>query len=150
MVYIGIIAAVFLGDYLLKNWIEKHRKEGETREILGGCLLVRKHHNKGFALNKGSEKQALVAAISLGLAVFCTILFIGSLTKKGSALLNAGLALLLGGAYSNTYDRLRRKYVVDYFSFGVPVKEIRRIIFNISDMCIIIGALVCVIALREG
>lgn len=149
MIYIGIIAVIFLGDYLLKNRIEKHKTEGETQEILGGCLLIRKHHNKGFALNKGSKRQPIVAAISLGLAVFCTLLFIGSLTNKGSALLHTGLALLLGGAYSNTYDRLRRKYVVDYFSFGVPVKRVRRIIFNISDMCIMIGAFICVIALNE-
>lgn len=144
-----IIAVIYTGDYLLKNWIEKNKTEGETQKILGGCLLIRKHHNKGFVMDKGSKRQPLVAAVSLGLAVFCTLLFIGSLTGKGSGLLHTGLALLLGGAYSNTYDRLRRKYVVDYFSFGVPVKGIRRIIFNISDICIMIGALVCVIALND-
>jgi len=149
MIYIAIITGIFIGDYLLKNWIEKNKKEGETQKILGGSILVRKHHNKGFALNKGSSRQPFVAAFSFGLAVFCTLLFIGSLTAKGSALLHTGLALLLGGAYSNTYDRLRRKYVVDYFSFGVPVKRVRSIIFNISDMCIIIGALICVIASNE-
>lgn len=60
--------------------------------------------------------------------------------------MRTGLAMLLGGAYSNTYDRLRRKYVVDYVSFGVPVKRLRRIIFNISDFCIMIGAMITVIA----
>ena len=149
MIYVAMIVVIFLGDYLLKNWIEKNEKEGDTRNILGGAFLVRKHHNRGFVLNKGSERQPVVAALSLGLAVFCTLLFIGSLTSKGSALMHTGLAMLLGGAYSNTYDRLRRKYVVDYFSFGVPVKGIRRIIFNISDMCIMIGALICVISMKE-
>ena len=146
MIYILIITLIFAGDYLLKNRIEKNEKEGDTRKILGGAFLVRKHHNRGFVLNKGSHNQTLVAAISLGMAVICTILFVVSLTGKGSALLHTGLAILLGGAYSNTYDRLRRKYVVDYFSFNVPVKGIRRVIFNISDMCIIIGALVSAIA----
>ena len=51
------------------------------------------------------------------------------------------LALLLGGSFSNTYDRLRRKYVVDYLSFPVKWKWFRDIVFNISDFCIIIGAL---------
>lgn len=146
MIYLVIMVVIFVGDYLLKNWIEKNEKEGDTRKILGGAFLVRKHHNRGFALNKGSSRQSLVAALSLGLAVFCTLLFAVSMGSKGSALLHTGLALLLGGAYSNTYDRLRRKYVVDYFSFNVPVKGIRRIIFNISDMCIIIGALICSIS----
>ncbi|MDE7359775.1 MAG: signal peptidase II, partial [Lachnospiraceae bacterium] len=57
----------------------------------------------------------------------------------------AGLALLLGGAYSNTYDRLTRKYVVDYVSFPVKNRRIRRIVFNISDFCIMIGALLLVL-----
>ena len=144
-----MIAVIFVGDYLLKNWIEKNKREGDTEKILGGCILVRKHHNKGFALNKLSGRQSLVAALSLGLAVFCTLLFVAGFTNRGSVLLRTGLSFLLGGAYSNTYDRLKRKYVVDYFSFGVPAKGIRRIIFNISDICIMIGALICVIALND-
>jgi signal peptidase II len=150
MIYLGIIAIIFLGEYLLKNRIEKSRKEGQTQKILGGCILLRKHHNKGFALNKGSENQPLVAAISLGLTVLCTLFFIVGLGKKGNALLHAGLAMMLGGAYSNTYDRLRRKYVVDYFSFAVPIRKIRNIIFNLSDLCIIIGAMMSVFANIEN
>ncbi|HJA92944.1 MAG TPA: signal peptidase II, partial [Candidatus Eisenbergiella merdipullorum] len=60
----------------------------------------------------------------------------------GCAALKTGLSLLLGGAWSNTYDRLKRKYVVDYFSLNVKWKPLRQIIFNISDFCILIGALI--------
>lgn len=49
---------------------------------------------------------------------------------------------MLGGAFSNTYDRLVRKYVVDYVSFHVPLKGLKKVIFNIGDFCILIGALV--------
>jgi len=146
MIYILIIALIFTADYLIKNYIEKNEKDNTTRKILGGALLIRKHHNRGFVLNKASNSQSLVAAVSLGLAVFCTLIFVVTLGNKGSALLNTGLALLLGGGYSNTYDRLKRKYVVDYFSFGVPIQSIRRIIFNFSDICIMIGAMISVIA----
>lgn len=149
MVYIFIIVLIFVGDYLIKNHIEKNEKENETRKILGGALLIRKHHNRGFAFNKASNSQSFVAAVSLGLAVFCTLVFIVTLGNKGSALLNTGLALLLGGAYSNTYDRLKRKYVVDYFSFGVPIQKVRRIIFNFSDICIMIGAMISAIAAND-
>lgn len=54
--------------------------------------------------------------------------------------------MLLGGAFSNTYDRCRRKYVVDYFSFGVKWKRLSRIVFNISDFGIILGALTAALA----
>ncbi|MDE6319457.1 MAG: signal peptidase II, partial [Lachnospiraceae bacterium] len=50
-----------------------------------------------------------------------------------------------------TYDRLVRKYVVDYVSFPVRNPRIRRIVFNISDFCILIGALLMTFAqIRES
>ncbi len=149
MLYLGIIVVIFLGEFHLKNWIEKNIKEGAIRKLSGGFLLICKHHNRGFVLNKASSKQPLVAALSLGLAVFCTVLFLATLGSRGNTLLRMGLALLLGGAYSNTYDRIRRKYVVDYFSFNIPVEGIRNIIFNLSDFCIMIGALLCVLAVPK-
>ena len=80
-------------------------------------------------------------ALTLGL----TVLFVLTFSCKGSKMLKAGLSLLLGGAYSNTYDRLVRKYVVDYVSFPVKNEKIRNVVFNISDFCIMIGALLMVL-----
>ena len=140
-VCVSLIAAVFVGDLCIKNYIERTGIEGETRKRWGGRLLLRKHHNRGAVLNAGQSRQKLVAALSLIMTVAAVIVFIGSLGQKGNNILRVGLALLLGGAFSNTYDRLKRKYVVDYFSFGVKWKRLRNIIFNLSDFCIIIGAL---------
>ena len=64
-------------------------------------------------------------------------------------MLKFGLSLLLGGAFSNTYDRLRRGYVVDYFRLNVPAKRIWNLIFNISDFCIVIGAVLVVLGEQE-
>ena len=149
MIYIIIVILIFVMDLIIKNYVEGNIREHENRKIFKGTLLIRKHHNMGFALNKGSNARVMVAAVSLGMAVFCTFLFIISLGNKGNRLLNTALALLLGGAYSNTYDRLKRKYVVDYFSFNVPIQQVRRIIFNLSDLFIIIGAMISVIAIHE-
>lgn len=82
--------------------------------------------------------------LSLILTIALTILYILTLGKAGKGLLKWGLTLLLGGAYSNTYDRLVRKYVVDYVSFRVPGR-LKKVIFNIGDFCIMIGALLCVL-----
>lgn len=150
MVYIIIIILIFVIDLLIKNYVERNVRENVTHKILKNTILIRKHHNKGFALNRGSNVRVVVAAISLGMAVFCTFIFVFSLGNKGNRLFNTALALLLGGAYSNTYDRLKRKYVVDYFSFNVPIQSVRRVIFNLSDMFIIIGAMLTVIASGEN
>ena len=64
---------------------------------------------------------------------------------KGKMLLKTGLSFLLGGAFSNTYDRMIRGYVVDYFGFQVKNENLQKIVFNISDFCIAIGAALCVL-----
>lgn len=152
VICILIVASVFFGDLWIKNRIEKYisAKGGEKeRELAGGKLLIRRHHNRGLMLNLGEKKSSLVAALSLSLTAVLTLVFIVSLGRKGSGLLRVGLALLLGGAFSNTYDRLKRKYVVDYLSFPVKWKRLRSIVFNISDFCIMIGALLCVLGAAE-
>lgn len=141
MIYAVLAAAIFFIDMGIKNWVEREGTEGEERKIGNGLLLLRKHHNKGAFLNAGKERSTLVAFLSIALTLSMTVVFLTTFSFKGSRLLKTGLALLLGGAYSNTYDRIYRHYVVDYVSFPVKNKAIRRIIFNISDFCIMIGAL---------
>ena len=145
MRYAVISVMVFLSDYIIKNRIEEQKTEGETEELLDGRLLLRKYHNKGAMLDWGEAKSGLVSLLSLVLTLAMTVVFVCTFSMKGSRLLKTGLALLLGGAYSNTYDRLRRHYVVDYVSFPVKNEKLCRIVFNISDFCIMIGALCMVL-----
>ena len=143
--YAALAVGIFLLDLLLKNRIEKTCEEGEEKPCWKGRLLIRKYHNKGAFLDAGAGKRRVVAFLSLGLTLFMTVVFLSTFSLRGNSALKAGLALLLGGAYSNTYDRLTRKYVVDYVSFPVKNRWFRRIVFNISDFCIMIGALLMVI-----
>lgn len=143
--FMTLVSFIFLGDLYIKNRVEKYIfTEGagkREKELLGGRLLLRRHHNRGMILNLGEKRQPLVGAVSLILTLALSAAFFISLGHRGNNLLRTGLALLLGGAFSNTYDRLKRKYVVDYLSFGVRWKGLRKIVFNLSDFCIIIGAL---------
>ena len=142
VVCLMILAGIFWGDFFLKNYIESHVEEREEREICRGKLLIRKHHNKGMMLNAGQKRRRLVAVVSLAFTLVLTLVFVVSLGHRGNNLLRLGLSLLLGGAFSNTYDRLRRGYVVDYVSFPVKWQGFRKIVFNCSDFCIIIGAMI--------
>ena len=136
---------IFVLDLLIKNYIEKTGNEGEEKAVCGGKLLIRRYHNKGAFLDVGERRRDLVAVLSVVMTLGLTVLFVLTFSCKGGKLLKTGLAFLLGGAYSNTYDRLMRKYVVDYVSFPVKNKKIRNIVFNISDFCIMIGALLMVL-----
>lgn len=139
-VCLGIMGAIFLMDLLVKNYVERIGVEGEARNLLGGVFLLRKHHNRGMMLNLGQRRRKTVAGISLMIVVIALVLFVISLGQRGNTLLRVGFSLLLGGAFSNTYDRLCRKYVVDYLSLGVRWRWLRKVVFNLSDLCIMIGA----------
>lgn len=150
MIYALIAAAIFLLDLAIKNRIERTGSEGEEKEIGKGRLILKKYHNKGAFLNIGEKKHKFVALLSVILTLGMTVVFLVTFSFRGGRLLKTGLALLLGGAYSNTYDRLRRQYVVDYVSFPVKNKAIRRIVFNISDFSIAIGALCMAVGSIKG
>lgn len=145
MIYALTAAAVFFLDMGIKNQIERKMPEGETKEVGNGRLLLKKYHNRGAFLNMGEKKSGFVALLSIALTLAMTVLFLVTFSFRGSRLLKSGLALLLGGAYSNTYDRMRRHYVVDYVSFPVKNRAVRNIVFNISDFCIMIGAMLMVL-----
>ncbi len=144
MKYLSVILGIFGLEWKLKNHIEKTVAEGEIRKKCGGFLLIRKYHNTGAFLNAGENKRQLVMTVSVLLTMLLTAVFFLTLGKAGKGLLKWGLTLLLGGAYSNTYDRLARKYVVDYVSFPVPGR-LGKVVFNVGDFCIMIGTLLCVL-----
>lgn len=143
--HIAVILAIFGLELKVKNHIEETRTEGADEKKCKNMLIIRKHHNKGMFLNAGQSRQKVVLLVSVLLTIATTVIFVLTLGQGGHGLLKWGLTFFLGGAYSNTYDRMVRRYVVDYVSFNVPFKWLRRIIFNIGDFCIMIGALLAVI-----
>jgi len=149
-----VIFGISSGDLWLKKRIEESGEgdgkdmpeaAGLQRLVLGGRIRLRRYRNRGAMLNLGQNRSGVVAVLSVALCVFLSAVFLFSLGRRGNRTLRAGLAILLGGAFSNTYDRLKRKYVVDYFSFEVRWKPLQNIVFNLSDFCILIGAMLAVL-----
>lgn len=145
MQYLAVILGIFGLELGIKKHIEETVTEGQEKKTCAGALLIRKHHNRGAFLNAGEKNRRAVMALSVALSALLTVVYVTTLTAAGKGMLKWGLTLLLGGAYTNTYDRLTRKYVVDYVSFNVPFKRLRRIVFNIGDFCIMIGAMLSVL-----
>ena len=141
--YLMTIPAVFGTDVMLKKKSEEKKlpieKEGNDP------IIWRNYHNTGAMLNFGAGKS-FVKVLSFVFTAAVTVYFIITLGHKGKNLLKAGLALVLGGAYSNMYDRMRKDYVVDYISFRCRWKRFSNIVFNIGDFAIMAGALLAVIA----
>ena len=149
-IYTAIAALLCGADSLIKYAIERNHPDGELRPALHGKVIIRKFHNKGAMLNLGASRQQTMAVLSVIFTVLMTGVYVGTLGTRGRHMLKTGLSLILGGAYSNTYDRLFRKYVVDYVSFEVRNPRLRNIVFNLSDFGIMIGSCLLVISqMRE-
>ncbi len=137
MIFFLIAAAIFVLDFFMKEYVEKNKTIGKSEKILRGRIVVTKYHNQGAFLNlmeKRREALLVVSGIMIGgITILMAIIF----PQKGKRLLKTGIAFLAGGAASNVYDRLRRGYVVDYFSFSCYQK----VIFNISDFFIFLGSI---------
>ena len=156
MKYITTLVSLFAFDNAVKDYIEACCEQGMDKPVLSGRLRIRNYHNTGAMFNLGGKNRVVVKMLSLIFSVFMTGVFAVTLTTKGNVLLKSGLALLLGGAYSNTYDRLKRQYVVDYVSFHFPPtdrkelktfqKTFQSVVFNLSDFGIMIGAMLIVIS----
>lgn len=133
-------AAILTADTCTKAYVEKSLKESEKIELLNRNLMIIKHHNKGLPMNAFDKHQKKVALVSL-IALILESFYAGnSLSKKGSLLSSVAHGLIIGGAISNTSDRILRGYVVDYLSFKKS-----KAIYNISDFAIILGAVLAAI-----
>ena len=145
MIYIIIALLILLTEWKIKNYIEAVYDDSRQELIGNRSIRIQKYHNYGAFLNILEHRKKLLHVISLVFTFIIAIFFLLTLCHKGNHILKLGLSLLLGGAFSNTYDRLSRDYVVDYFSFCSPFPKLNRIVFNISDFCIIIGTLLTVL-----
>ena len=149
MKWTGILIDVFLTDTILKSRAEKHLSDKAVREIAGDKILLRKLHNYGLACNLGEKHPKLIeqGTLAVWITMFLTWLRVlkKPLGKVQGILVRLGGALVLGGGLSNLNDRITKGYVTDYFSFNVKSEKLRRIVFNISDLCIAVGAVLAAV-----
>ncbi len=140
MIYIIIVIVLFFADFLCKRYVETHLEMKKNYPVLKGRIIFSRYHNKGATLNFMDKYPKVVRMVSVVVIILIGAIFCILLRTKGNHMLKTGLALILGGGFCNTYDRLKKGYVVDYLQFGVKWEPLRRVVFNISDFFIIIGA----------
>lgn len=134
--------AVFYVDQAIKERIDQEPAGTFPRDGTGGLLShvsFARYHNRGLAMGRLRDRQELVRSIGIIgsgtiLAALCR-----SVYKREGMAKQFGLALTLGGALSNLYDRVSRGYVVDYMI--IKKKPMDRIVINLGDAAIFIGSL---------
>ena len=145
MIYFAITAAVFTLDFFLKKYIDKKYARKVKNPRLGGIICIEKFYNKGATLNLLAKHPKAMTVIHSVIMVFVAVVYYFAMRMTGKKLTKTGLAMLAGGGLSNLYDRYTKHHVVDYVRFQTGPKWFRRIIFNVSDFFIFIGAVLAVI-----
>jgi signal peptidase II len=135
--WFGISAIVVALDLYTKHLVQQAFEYGEHLTINRFFDLVR-YHNEGaafsFLANAGGWQRWFFTGISIVAVVVITYLILQNLHNKIFCL---GLALVLGGAIGNLYDRITLGYVVDFLYF-----HYERLVwpaFNVADSAICVG-----------
>ena len=135
--YLGISAIVIAIDLYTKHLIQRAFQYGEQLTITNFFDLVR-YHNTGAAFSFLADAGGWQKWFFTGISVVAAIVIIVLLKKHAqNKLFCFGLALVLGGALGNLYDRMTLGYVVDFLSFHI--NNLYWPAFNVADSAICVG-----------
>jgi len=141
-IHLGIALSVILADRLSKILILLYLKQGTNITIFPHVLRLSHVHNFGAAFSLFAE-NASPLAVRRGLIAFsvAAVLMVFAMlwrTGRQYSLTSIALALILGGAVGNLWDRIHYSYVVDFIE--VTIIRYHWPDFNIADSAIVIGA----------
>lgn len=135
--YFSLSAVVVAVDLYTKYLTQQVFELGDQLMVTSFFNLVR-YHNEGaafsFLANAGGWQKWFFTGISAAASIFIIYLLKKHSNEK---LFCWGLALVLGGALGNLYDRVTLGYVVDFLSFHL--NDLYWPAFNVADSAICVG-----------
>ena len=141
--WFAVAAAIIAADRLTKLAMLEAFAPGERLEVTGFFNLV-------LVFNKGAAFSFLAGASGWQTPVFATISTVAAVVisvlivrHSGNRLLCTALALMLGGALGNLWDRLEWGHVVDFLDFHAAGWHWPA--FNVADSAITIGAVLLIL-----
>src|SRR5258705_2357727 len=136
--WLALALLLALADQASKYAISSSLRFGEVREIAPFFNLVLAH-NRGAAFSFLADAGGWQRALFIGLADAATVAIVVLLARHSSErLFSAGLALVLGGALGNLWDRIALGHVVDFLDFHAFGWHFWA--FNLAHSAITVGA----------
>lgn len=137
------VAAVVVGlDRVTKLWIMGHIQPGHAIVVIPKVFRLTHVLNTGaaFSMFESSTSPMLVRNLLVAFSVVAVVVVVVLLWKmgRGVTLTSVALALILGGAIGNLYDRIRYQHVVDFLE--VHIVHYHWPDFNVADSAIVVGA----------
>jgi signal peptidase II len=139
----ALAAAVLAADYATKLTVLAWLAPGERLEVAPFFSLVLVF-NTGAAFSFLAGAQGWQTSIFAGIAIVASVVIsILIFRNSGKRAFCAGLALILGGALGNLYDRLVYGKVVDFLDFHAAGWHWPA--FNVADSAITVGAAILIV-----
>jgi len=147
--WLAVAAFIAVADQASKYAISASLRPGEAREITGFFNLVLAY-NRGAAFSFLSDAGGWQRVLFIVIAAVAVAVIVALLAKHpGERLFCAGLALILGGALGNVWDRVALGHVLDFLDFHAFGWHFWA--FNVADSAITVGAgLLILDALRSA
>lgn len=135
--WLSLSAIIVVLDLYTKHLVLQAFAFGEHLPITSFFDLVR-YHNEGAAFSFLAGAGGWQRFFFSGIAIIASVVIIYLLRKhKTEKLFCFALALVLGGALGNLYDRLTLGYVVDFLLFHYQTWYWPA--FNVADSAICVG-----------
>jgi signal peptidase II len=139
---LAISALVVIVDRITKRIVAHQLPNGQAHTVIPGIFRITDVHNTGaaFSMFAESTSPAAIRNILIAFSVFAVLILTIMLWRVGRELTvtSTALALILGGAFGNLYDRVRYHFVIDFLE--VHIVHYHWPDFNVADSCICIGA----------
>ena len=138
---------ILWADRLTKRWIEKHIAVGDGITIIPHTFRLSHVYNSGaaFSLFGNSASPQAVRWFLVSFSLLAAVLVFVFLMRLGRKITPAtlALALILGGAIGNSFDRIHYGYVIDflYVQLHAGSWTYHWPDFNVADSSIVVGAL---------
>ncbi len=149
--YLALVIAILALDRWTKLLVQSRLDLDDSVSVIDGFFNITYVRNTGVAFGIFSSISSPAKSILLSaFAALAAVLVIGySLqTPLRNRLLHVALALILGGAMGNLYDRLAYGYVVDFLE--LYVRSYHWPSFNVADSAISIGVILLAIEITRN
>lgn len=131
-------AALFAADQICKAYVEQNMDLGEEKKSAEHVIL-RRVHNSGMSFGLLKDMPKVVCVLSASAAGIVTMSQLFSILRSKGFLQKVSLSALAAGAWSNTFDRFGRGYVVDYIGFKSGDNKTASLTYNLGDFFIAAG-----------
>jgi signal peptidase II len=150
--FLLISAAIIALDRWTKTWVTHHIPEGHGRTVIRNVFRITHVLNPGaaFSLFTGTAHPNRTHWLLTGFSVIAAVAVLAVLLRIGRrfTLTALSLALILGGAIGNAWDRIQYSVVTDFLE--VHIIHYHWPDFNIADSAIVCGGILLLLDALRG